>query len=293
MTASHTPTTSPSLARKPLDEEIDVYGLTHPGNLPRTNQDHFLLASLHKRIDVHLTSLPDVSALKREDDRLAFIAMVADGVSGSGKGGLASRLALEHVTQYVTRSLDCYYRADALAASFSDVLEQAALLTHTEVLRQAADDPDLASMATTLTVFLGVWPWVYVLQVGDSRYYVFREGELHAITRDQTIAQELVDLGALTRTDAFSSRFANMLSSAIGGPQAAPVVTRLESDWRNVHLLCTDGLTKHVSDDRIKQRLATMTSAKQVCEALLQDTLDGGGSDNVTIIVGRTVPKDQ
>jgi protein phosphatase len=147
-------------------------------------------------------------------------------------------------------------------------------------------------MATTLTVWIGVWPWVYVLQVGDSRYYVYREGELLRITRDQTMAQELVDQGVLTRTDAFNSRLANVLSSAIGGTQTAPVVTRLQSDWRNVHLLCTDGLTKHVSDERIQRRLATLTSAKQACEDLLQDAPDGGGSDNITIIVGRAVRKD-
>lgn len=276
------------LARKPLNEEIDVYGLTHPGKVRGVNQDHFLLASLHKRIEVHLTSLPDVSELSAEDDRLAFFAMIADGVGGSANGALASRLALEHVTRYVTQSLQCYYGADARDASFIDVLQQAALRTHAEVLRHATGDPELTGMATTLTVFIGVWPWIYVLQVGDSRYYLFREGELHRVTRDQTLAQELMDRGAVT----VGSRFAGVLTSAIGGPQTAPVVTRLPSDWRNVHLLCSDGLTKHVSDERIGQRLATLTSAKQACEALLQDALDGGGSDNVTVIVGRTVRKE-
>lgn len=291
---SVTPISTPtaSLGRKPLDEEIDVYGLTHPGRVRPTNQDHFLLASLQKRVDVHLTSLPDVSPLQRENERLAFLAMVADGVAGSARGGLASRLALEHVTRYVAESLHCYYCTDARDPSFIDVLQRAALQTHTDVLRHAEQDPELAGMATTLTVFIGVWPWAYVVQVGDSRYYVFREGELLRITRDQTLAQDLFDRGALTRTDEFRSPLANVLSSAIGGPQAAPVVTRLQSDWRNVHLLCTDGLTKHVSDHRIKQRLAEMTSAKQACEALLQDALDGGGSDNITIIVGRAVRKE-
>ncbi|HVH10993.1 MAG TPA: protein phosphatase 2C domain-containing protein [Gemmatimonadales bacterium] len=292
MTTSETPTTPASLVRKPLDEEIDVYGLTHPGKVRRTNQDQFLLASLRKRIDIHLTSLPELNQPKRVDDRLAFLAMVADGVGGSADGALASRLALEHVTNYLTQSLECYYGADAGEATFAEVLEEAALRTHAEVLRHATEDPDLAGMATTLTVWLGVWPWVYVLQVGDSRYYVFREGQLLRITRDQTLAQELVDKAVLTRTDAFNSRFANILSSAIGGPQTAPVVTRLASDWRNTHLLCTDGLTKHVSEERISERLATMTSARQVCEVLVQDALDDGGTDNVTIIVGRAIRKD-
>ena len=284
-------TTTASLTRKPLDEEIDVYGLTHVGKVRKVNQDHFLLASLRKRMEVHLTSLPDVDQLQSADDRLAFLAMIADGVGGGEKGGVASRLALEQITQYVSQSLRCYYGSDAREASFIDVLQQAAMQTHADVLRHAAEDPDLKGMATTLTVLIGVWPWAYVLQVGDSRHYLYREGELLRITRDQTMAQELFDQGVFTRTDAFNSRLANVLSSAIGGPQTAPVVTRLQSDWRNVHLLCTDGLTKHVSDDQIKQRLAAMTCAKQACEDLLQDALDGGGSDNITIIVGRTVRK--
>jgi serine/threonine protein phosphatase PrpC len=66
-------------------------------------------------------------------------------------------------------------------------------------------------------------------------------------------------------------------------------VTRITRDWGTVVLLCSDGLTKHVSDERIAERIAQMTSSKQLCEALLQDALDGGGSDNITIIVGRTL----
>jgi protein phosphatase len=71
------------------------------------------------------------------------------------------------------------------------------------------------------------------------------------------------------------------------------VVTRLPSDWSNIHLVCSDGLTKHVSDERIAAHLGRMTSAQQACEALLQDALDDGGSDNITIIVGRTVARDR
>ena len=92
---------------------------------------------------------------------------------------------------------------------------------------------------------------------------------------------------------AAASPFAHILSSAIGGGQTAPAVTRLRNDWADTHLLCSDGLTKHVSDARIAERLATMTSARQACEGLLQDALDGGGTDNITIIVGRVVRNDR
>ena len=147
-------------------------------------------------------------------------------------------------------------------------------------------------MATTLTLWIGVWPWYYLLQVGDSRYYLYREHKLTQVTRDQTIAQELVDSGVFTRDIAERSQFKNVLSSAIGGESSLPVITRLRADWENIHLLCTDGLTKHVSDEQIAQRLASMTSSKQVCDQLLQDALDAGGTDNITIVVGRATPSE-
>ena len=123
----------------------------------------------------------------------------------------------------------------------------------------------------------------YLLQVGDSRCYLLRGGELTQITRDQTMAQELIDLGVLTRADASSSRLSHTLSSSIGGRQTAPVVTRIGLDWDTVVLLCSDGLSRHVPDERIRERLRSMTSARQVCEDLVQDALDAGGQDNIVI----------
>ena len=141
-------------------------------------------------------------------------------------------------------------------------------------------------MATTLTLFMGVWPAYYLVQLGDSRYYLWREGRLTQVTRDQTLANDLVDQGILSRAQAPHTQFAHVLSSALGADTPEPVVTRLRAEWDSVHLLCSDGLTKHVSDEKIAERLRTMTSSKQVCEQLLQDALDAGGTDNITIIVG-------
>jgi serine/threonine protein phosphatase PrpC len=160
------------------------------------------------------------------------------------------------------------------------------------VLARRAERDVTGTMATTLTLYIGVWPSYYLLQVGDSRYYLWREGKLRQLTRDQTMAQDLVDDGVLTQSAAAKTPLANVLSSALGSGNTAPVVTTLPADWGNVHLLCSDGLTKHVSDERIAEVIGAMTSAKQACEQLLQDALDDGGTDNITIIVGRTVPKD-
>ena len=279
--------------RKPRDDEMDVYGLTHPGKVRTENQDHFLICALRKQIVVQQTSLPMPEHLMAESQRLSLLMMVADGVGGGAKGAEASRLALEAVTQYVTRSMNCYYAASAGDdRQLSEALEAGATQCHAELLRRGEEDPDYRGMATTLTLYLGVWPRAYLLQVGDSRCYLLRDGELTQITRDQTMAQELIDLGVLTRADASDTRLAHTLSSSIGGRQTAPVVTRMDLAWGNVVLLCSDGLARHVSDDRIRDRLRSMTSSKQVCEDLVQEALDGGGSDNITVIVRRAVPSD-
>ena len=280
-----------ALGRKPVDDEIDVYGLTHPGKVRKENQDHFLICQLKKEMVVHQTSLPDVGAVSPGPERLAFLSMVADGVGGSKGGEEASRLAVEAVTKYVTEAMEAYYTADSADdEAFMDALSDAALRVHMDLLERAAQDEG-RPMATTLSLLISVWPRAYLLQVGDSRYYILGNGELSQVSRDQTVAQDLVDSGVLEPAQAARGRWADTLSSSIGGSQSTPVVTRIEHDWDYVHLFCSDGLTKHVSDDRIRDRLSTMTSSQQVCEDLLQDAPDDGGTDNITLIVGRMTKK--
>jgi len=283
----------PQSDRKPKDQEIDAYGLTHVGRARSTNQDHFLIASLRKHVVVHHTSLPNPDALSRYADRVAFVSMVADGAGGEAGGEEASRQAVAAVTRYVTESMECFYNAPPGDDVFHQALHEAAMRCHATLLDRAEADRDLYGMATTLTLWLGIWPRAYLLQVGDSRAYLLREGELTQLSRDQTMAQELVDLGALPRIEAATPRLQHTLSSAIGGPQTAPTVTRVDQRWGDVGLLCSDGLTRHVPPERIRYRLSTMRSARQACEALLQDALEGGGSDNITVLVGRAVPGDE
>jgi serine/threonine protein phosphatase PrpC len=280
--------TAPS---KPQDADIDVYGLTHSGKVRKENQDHFLIAALHKQMVVQSTSLPEDVQLPVAPERLASLAMVADGV-GSGAGEEASRMALQAVAQYVAQSTQTLYTCDATEPeAFAELLSEAAARCHASLLERAEQEGRPGRMATTLTLWLGLWPQAYLLQVGDSRCYVYRDGRLTQISRDQTMAEDLVDQGILTRTNAYRTRWAHVLSSAIGGQQSAPVVTRVVRDWGTIVLLCSDGLTKHVSDERIAERLAALTSSQQACEALLQDALDDGGTDNITVVIGRTMPR--
>jgi len=276
----------PSSDERPQFGDIDAWGLTHIGSVRETNQDHYFVGSLSRGVIVDRSSLGDELA---QVERLATVAIVADGVGSSAGGERAARVAVEALVHEVSKSFHHAQYAEATDPEvFSRLLQDAAFSCHTSLLRDA-EERDPGSFATTLTLFLGLWPHGYLLQVGDSRCYVFQDGELKQITRDQTWAQELIDQGALSQTKAQKSKWANVLSSAIGGQEAAPVVTRIVRDWGTVVLLCSDGLTKHVPDDRISERIESMTSSQQLCEDLLQDALDGGGTDNITLVVGRTL----
>jgi serine/threonine protein phosphatase PrpC len=289
----HTEEVAPpdAVSRKPRDDELDAYGVTDRGKVRAENQDHFLLGSLRKRLDIRQSSLA-LDKIPLAEERVAFFMMVADGVGGGLKGEQASRMALEVATRYIAEGARCYYRFDEEGVDLGHSLEEGAKRCHDALQERAASDPEAAGMATTLTLFIGVWPWVYLLQVGDSRYYQYRDGALIQISRDQTIAQELADQGIMPRELVEKSPLANVLSSSIGGQQTAPVVTRIPNSWGTIHLLCSDGLTRHVPDERIAERLSGMRSARQVAEELVQDALDAGGTDNITVIVGRAIPKD-
>jgi len=278
-------------SRKPRDDELDFFGITNKGKVRDENQDHFIIGSLRKRLNIRQSSLPELSQIPLAEERVAAFIMVADGVGGGLKGELASRTTLEVATQYLSEGARCYYRFED-EIDLAQALEEGAKKSHEALQERAASDEEAAGMATTLTLLIGVWPWAYLLQVGDSRYYQYQDGELRQISRDQTVAQELADQGIMPPDLVNKSPLQHVLSSSIGGRQTAPVVTRIPNAWGLVHLLCSDGLTRHVPDAKIAERLGVMRSAKQVCEELVQDALDGGGTDNITVVVGRAIAKD-
>lgn len=272
---------------KPKDDELDVCGLTHQGKVRASNQDHFLFASLHKMMRVRSTSLPNPELLEMPGERLATLIMVADGVGGANAGEEASRAALESIAAYVTETMQCYYRADpGDGKAFEDALRAGAAACHAAVVEKASGSPELRGMATTLTLGLAVWPSLYLLQIGDSRAYQLREGKLVRLTRDQTLAQDLVDTGVLKPSDLARSPLSHVLSSAIGADWK-PAVSKVALNRTTTILLCTDGLTKHVPDAKIEDRLKSLETSEDVCKTLLNDALEAGGSDNITVLCGR------
>jgi protein phosphatase len=271
--------------QRPTIAEVDVFGLTHPGLVRRTNADHFLVASLHRTLHVHATSLTSDLGPQETESR-GFLLLVADGVGGLAGAAQGSAKAVSVVAQHLLHATElCSQMAANSESEAIDMLRDAVGRAHRALL--AITEQEGTAAASTLTMFASFWPRAFVVHVGDSRAYRYRDGVLERLTTDQTFAQMMVQAGALTPAGAEASHLKHVLWSALGSQEVVPEVLVTDVTRRGVILLCTDGLTSHVNDEEIKAHLASCTSAEACCRALVNLALERGGHDNVTAVVAR------
>ncbi len=272
-----------SVPDRPRAQNIDLFGMTHNGIERAENEDQFLIASLHKSLSVHSSSLSADELGDLRGSAQGYLCMVADGVGGRPDGDVASGTAVRSVAHYVAHCLHCYNlkEGEQGEAQFLQELQQAMLDGDKHVREEAA------GTATTLTMVMALWPRAYLIHVGDSRCYRLRNDVLELLSTDQTMAAALVEAKALTPQQAEKSQWRDVLMSALGGSETTPITVPTNIEWNDVMLLCTDGLTKHVTDVELQAALQSTHSAEQTVRELVQLALDRGGSDNVTAIVGR------
>lgn len=269
--------------KRPRSKDIDLFGMTHSGKVRTENEDQFLIASLHKTLTVHSSSLNAQTLGDLRGAAQGYLCMVADGVGGRPDGDIASGTAVRSVARYVAHCLKCYdlKEGEQGEALFLNELQKAMLDGDKHVREEAA------GTATTLTMVMAIWPRAYLIHVGDSRCYRLRNNLLEQLSTDQTMAAALVEAKALTPLQAEKSQWRDVLMSSLGGSETTPITVPTNIEWNDVMLLCTDGLTKHVTDTELQAALQTTHSAEQTVRDLIQLALDRGGSDNVTAIVGR------
>jgi len=267
--------------------KIDVAALSHIGHIRLNNEDHFLVIRLGRTLETMMTSLPDGDTPKRAEE-VNYVMIVADGMGGHAAGEVASRMALTEIVNAALAIPDWILKLDEEHAREMEhrmrdgVREVGALL-----IKEAAQEPALSGMGTTLTVARSLGRDLQITHVGDSRAYLFRAGALHRLTRDHTYAQLLVDLGRLPSIGAADPRHRHTLTNALGANDRSVKVDidlmKLEDGDRV--LLCSDGLTEMVDDATISDILTDTPGSLEACEILVQRALDNGGRDNITVIV--------
>lgn len=272
--------------------DVDAFGVTDTGKTRKVNEDQFLIASLSKSMLVRQTSLPGKYRERLVGTPRGTLLAVADGMGGHGGGDVASALAVDVILHYVLHIMPWFLRLDeSYESDLTDEL-RAALDSCQVAVQNAAEakDSEHPLMGTTLTIAYVVWPRLYVVHVGDSRAYLFRGGELQLITEDHTLAQKMVDRDMLDEKGAQDSRWSNVLWNSVGGgsDQMEPDVYKAKLERGDVVLLCTDGLTKHIDDDGIREMLTDSDSdAQHIAGELVDVANEAGGSDNVTAVVAR------
>lgn len=210
----------------------------------------------------------------------ALLLSVCDGMGGGQGGEVASGLAVTALRRALA-TVDPPFDRDHAGRALIAAVEGA-----NRVVRSAAKSLRLHGMGTTATAALVLGPLALVAQIGDSRAYVLRNGRLGQLTRDQSLAQQMIEAGLLRPEDARDFEHGNIILQALGTSDSVLV----DLTWARLCrgdrlLLCSDGLWGELTDELIAQKLAAAPSAPEACRALVDAANLAGGSDNVTAVV--------
>lgn len=201
--------------------------------------------------------------------------ILADGMGGHLAGEVASSMTADELQQ---RLSDCREPS-------TERLREAIVQANAAVYEKQLSAPEMQGMGTTLTVVWEGEEYVYIGHVGDSRAYLYRDGTLRQMTEDHSMVGELLRAGAITAEKARTHPQRNVITRAVGTDQTLqPDVFRILKSKGDKWLLCSDGLTDMVEDQQILQTLERYAT-KDAAQKLLQLALDGGGKDNVSVML--------
>lgn len=269
--------------------KVEVGGLSHTGKVRVINEDHFFIARLNRDQETVLTNLPedDVPEYFRES---GYAMVVADGMGGAARGEVASRLAISTLAHLGLQFGRWNLRInEKVAREVTERAERFLQRVGEAVIEEGRSDPSLTGMGTTLTGAFSAGSDLFVASIGDSRAYLFRRGRLLQLTRDQTYAQLLADIGQIPQHEVSTHHLHHVLTDAIGiGTGKVNVKIRhlplLDEDQV---LLCTDGLTEMVDEEEIAGVLFKGRPAQETCQTLVDLALEHGGGDNVTVVLAK------
>lgn len=207
--------------------------------------------------------------------------ILADGMGGHTGGEEASRIATEVVREYLETNWEAPINS-------YDLLEKAIYQANEGILEDQVTHPERGDMGTTLVVIIFRGEETWRAHVGDSRLYRWREGTLQQVTLDHTWISQAIRAGEITPEDAKAHPWRHVLSQCLGrrdlyeGIDIQQIEDLKEGDR---FLLCSDGLTEEVPDDLINKSLQNKKNPEEAVRLLVQNAKDGGGSDNITVVL--------
>jgi len=204
------------------------------------------------------------------------LLLVCDGMGGHKGGEIASRLAVETISNYFEKLNDNY--------NISEVINKSLEAANTSIILKAKENSDLTDMGSTVVLVLIKDELVYYTSLGDSRIYKIRDGAIYQITKDNSLVQQMVDSNIITEDEAKVHPKKNVITKALGTND------ELEQEYyepfkligNDKLILCSDGLTAHVDEEEIFQ-LSENNPPQQAAQKLVELANDRGGTDNITV----------
>ncbi|HEY3392822.1 MAG TPA: protein phosphatase 2C domain-containing protein [Lacipirellulaceae bacterium] len=262
---------------------------THAGLRRSENQDHYVVLRRTRTQQLLFTNV-STSQLSLPTDETYGMA-VADGMGGTGLGGLASELAIRTVWELAGRTTSWIMKVQDLnSPELSERIEGFSYLMQQAFIEEFHDNPQFGESGTTWTAAYLVSSFAAVAQIGDSPAFLWRDGTMRRICTDHTVAQEFIANGVAPE---IAAKFSHMLTRCLGyGSQnCRPEIHFLRIRPADHLLLCTDGLTDMVDESHIAERLDRAKDAQSACDGLISLALAAGGRDNVTAILARAKPQ--
>ncbi|GAA2539103.1 hypothetical protein GCM10010435_02970 [Winogradskya consettensis] len=211
------------------------------------------------------------------------LLVVADGMGGMAAGDVASRTAIEAMAS-LDVPIDNEHQMDALHKGLE--------VANGRIAEVVAGDQALQGMGTTLTAVIFSEDRAALAHVGDSRAYLLRDGRLNQLTKDDTYVQMLVDQGLIRPEEAGSHPRRAVVTQALQGEPVSPSYVIVEPEEGDRWLLCSDGLTGVVSAEHIEAEMLAIPDPRACAERLIDLALQGGGPDNITVIVADLTLRD-
>lgn len=273
--ATTTTTMEKRTTKKPSTEvKITAYGCTDVGVVRTNNEDNFLLADLAAGAAINIEDL------NQKVSKRGSLLIISDGMGGAQAGEVASAMAVAAVRNELIKSVASRPAAEQLAKA----VQKANYL----IWKESQDNPAKAGMGATLTATLVRENKAYIAEVGDSRAYLIRSGEILQVTTDQSLVELLIIAGELSREEAEHAPIKNVILQAMGTQPEVKLELKAVALRRGDYLLlCSDGLSNKVTDAEMIKFTLKASSLEMACKQLVELAKRRGGEDNITVIIGQ------
>ncbi len=279
--------------------EVDFGAVSDKGKVRANNEDAFIIFRTGRYWQKLKSNLqPELLPERHEEN--AYAMAVADGMGGLAAGEVASSMVLTTMVNLMLSSVKWALKLDdpeSRDEEIRDGIQRAIdyLQKADEAIEKSAErNESLKGMGTTFTASYTIGDDLFILHVGDSRAYLFRNGNLSQLTRDHTVAQELADRGDIPQKVVASHRLKHILTRSIGhsGGKVNVEIHHLKLENDDLILLSSDGLHDMINDQQIADTIAAKDSVQVKCENLTDLALQNGGKDNITVLMAEyNIPK--